>query len=266
MGQRYCLPTGVQRSRYGTFQSSNSSQSIELTLPCVGVDGGWANLLPCPLISAPSGASSWWCGDSSIVTPCDQEGTNSNPTKAAIFSLPWNGMLPQAIMPWPSEDFTGCAVSQDNQYSFKNQLANATSQNSGGSNGSSECTPSNSDSASSSSPSSTPNTTVAQRDCPNGAQIGEGVAIGVISLIALGMAIWALRERKEKKKFLAAAGLRHNGDGPRYQQNQPDQYYDNASKGPMTPAPGYQSAVQRPPVSEMDSFGNGRPPAHEMGS
>jgi hypothetical protein len=75
------------------------------------------------------------------------------------------------------------------------------------------------------------------------------------------MAVWAFRERKEKKKLQAAAGLHQNGNAPHYQ---PNQYYDNASKGSMTPAPGYQSS-QRPPVSEMDSYGNGRPRAHEMG-
>lgn len=152
-------------------------------------------------------------------------------------------------MPWPSENFTGCAVSQDNQYSVQRQIENATQNDSGSSNGSSGSAGSTA-------------TTPAQKDCPNGAQIGEGVAIGVLALVALAMAGWAFYERRQKNRLLAGKGEQYQHHR---QEQQQTQYYD-APKGPASPAPQYQSP-QRPPVSEMDSFGNGsRPRAHEMQS
>lgn len=205
---------------------------LPLTMCSLGSDGVWANLYHCPIISASSGATSWWCGDNTVVTPCDEEATNSNPTKARIFSLPWNGMLPQGIMPSPAQDFPGCAVSPNNQYSVERQIENATENNG--------------------SPASCnhqgPTDTT---DCPKGAQIGEGVAVGVLALVALAMAGWALYERKQKNRLLVGKG-------------QQQQYHD-ASKGYTSPAPQYQSPDQ-PPISEMDSIGNRGRRAHEMQS
>ena len=211
-------------------------------------------MIYCPSVSAPSGASSWWCGDESVVSPCNEDGTNSNPTKAQIFSLPWNGLTPLGLMPSTSSNFSGCAMSLDNPYSVEKQIENATSHDSGSSGNTGSTT--------------TPTASIVQKDCPNGAKIGEGVAIGVVALIALAMAGWALYERKQKNKLLAGVGVQKQEETQQYhqpqQQQQQQPYYDQ-SKAYATPAPGYQSP-NRPPPSEMDSFGNGRSRAHEMQS
>ena len=214
-----------------------------------GSDGEWVNIYRCPTISAGSGASSWWCGDSSVVSPCDEEGTNSNPTKAEIFSLPFFGMLPQGITPWPEQDFSGCAVSQDNVYSVQRQIENAT-ENISSSDSCNDSGPTSTTAPTASTASTAPEA----KDCPNGAQIGEGVAIGLLALLVLAMAGWAFYERRQKNRLSATAGQQR-------QHSQVQQYYD-ASKGYASQ---YQSP-HRPPVSEMDSFGHGGRPAHEMQS
>ena len=214
-------------------------------------------MLQCPTISASSGATSWWCGDTTVVNPCDEDGTNSNPTKAQIFSLPWNGLSPQAIMPWPSQNFTGCAISLNNQYSVERQIENATEHDSCSNGGTGSTT-------------TTPTTETVEKNCPNGAKIGEGVAIGVLALIAIAMAGWALYERKQKNRLLAGAGTQKHEETQQYQQAPPPPqqqqhrpYYDTP-KGYSTLAPGYQSP-HGPTVSEIDSSGHegGR---HEMQS
>ena len=146
-------------------------------------------------------------------------------------------MLPQGIMPWPDQDFPGCAVSPNNQYSVDRQMETAT-EDSGSP-------------ASCNDQGPTDATESVVADCPNGAQIGEGVAVGVLALVALAMAGWALYERKQKNRLLVGKG-------------QQQQYHDG-SKGYTSLAPQYQSPY-RPPISEMDSVGNRGRRAHEMQS
>jgi hypothetical protein len=157
--------------------------------------GGWGNTTACPEACADVFDGSWammrqcvdnqwWCG-SSDVSMCDSDDTTANPTLAQFFTIPNGGILAQALLPQTSINFKGCAISPDNQYSFEKQLeqavANATKNNGN---------------------SSIPTQDAVPEDCPNGVQIGEGVAIGVLAVIALATTVWALWERRQRRRSL----------------------------------------------------------------
>ena len=90
------------------------------------------------------------------------------------------------------------------------------------------------------------------------------MAIGVVALVAIAMAAWALYERRQKNKLLAGAGMHKQEANQQHHQHPQQPYYDQAY-GSKTPAPDYQSP-HRQPVPEMGSYENRRSNAHEMQS
>jgi hypothetical protein len=162
------------------------------------IKDGWANIHFCGYQAAANGADLWWCGDDANYSPCSTE-----PTIGQSFSIPSGseraGLPVQVLLPWDVTNFDGCAINPDSQYSIERQTGDAT--NNAPQNTSCAKCPVCSDTGDTSNDLADMNTL---RDCPNGALTGEGVAIGVVALLAIAMGLGHCMRGGQKHVYLLA--------------------------------------------------------------
>jgi hypothetical protein len=196
------------------FEIAHEKTFYSADLPLqTGLDGSWANLLPCySNDSAPSYNPDWWCG---LDTACDLDVANAEPTRNYIFTLPFTGKAATIILANGTTS-PGCASSGESTTATASASVTTVT-----------VTPSASSDALCRLPSNV---------MPSGAIAGLAI-LGVVALLSIGWALYENRTRRRQGKLVSRGGFGQASQIPPDATHGDGRYgYKHEVEGRMLPA------------------------------